>query len=784
MLKGVSFHLILMMVRMLIFLLILSACQRKSVPGHNGKDLDIDSTAQLLSKGEIPQNALNDVHNLLGIGYEKADKIIDSTTFLLYLDHRLKDSIRIQTSSHDTVYLIIGNPKNRSVALYSYLDHLGFRFYGPEDHWTHIPHLNNLPYIDTTVCSFFKVRRLLPSYSLSGRNIKTLQTSKELFSRWNDRLRMGSLIAIPAGHYGNSFNLKYKDEIIAHPEWRGVNKNGATRDWNPNLKLCYSHPEVIDLFKRDALLRLESLKKNSKPPYFINMEPPDADGACMCENCGSASEQVYSLVNDVAKYLYSIDTNAIVTLYGYNEHAQPPSFPIQKNVIVGIVPYAFQGVGSPEVMMEEWENSGARLYLRDYLAIPVWNFDKPTFNPLNNSLSKIERLKANEYLGYTFETTSSFMAVGLQFYLLSSTSWTNIDFDAEYRRFLENMFYGYVEDISIIFENLPFLNNKTYGGALHTIRGIKEKAYRNSDFEIIDRVSDLEFYIEYLYLLNKFQGRKSEENINILLDKIFSDPGIRLLDPYGLYRVMQREINITRPIQKTQNVPVQNIQFDSPIVSRRRSESQYKVINPEFYLDSVSDFPSLPLRNVKGVLYVGNNQNGKVKFRASLKPINSSASGVIIIRDEDNNHVMDVVLKPDDITRDIEIQLEPNKLYNLQFSTPGSELFLQGPNRPFAFNQKLPNRYIHQQVSFYFKVPNKQEQVILEVPLKSDLVIIKSDDEVLFKKNQEERYTITLENQENKILEAMMYREGIKLVNIPQMLSIHKEGVIYQTVGQ
>src|SRR5690606_18736448 len=93
MLKGVSFHLILMMVRMLIFLLILSACQRKSVPGHNGKDLDIDSTAQLLSKGEIPQNALNDVHNLLGIGYEKADKIIDSTTFLLYLDHRLKDSI-------------------------------------------------------------------------------------------------------------------------------------------------------------------------------------------------------------------------------------------------------------------------------------------------------------------------------------------------------------------------------------------------------------------------------------------------------------------------------------------------------------------------------------------------------------------------------------------------------------------------------------------------------------------------------------------------------------------
>src|SRR5690554_2313188 len=125
-----------MMYRLLIFLLVLSACQRKSVPDQNGNaNADIDTSAQLLTKDEIPNNALADVHHLLRLGYEKADKDYDSLVFQLYLDHTLQDSIRIQASGNDTVYLSIGNKQNRSVALYSYLDLLGYRFYGPEDHW-------------------------------------------------------------------------------------------------------------------------------------------------------------------------------------------------------------------------------------------------------------------------------------------------------------------------------------------------------------------------------------------------------------------------------------------------------------------------------------------------------------------------------------------------------------------------------------------------------------------------------------------------------------------------
>src|SRR5690606_25614759 len=156
--------------------------------------------------------------------------------------------------------------------------------------------------------------------------------------------------------------------------------------------------------------RLNKKKESSLPPYFMSLEPPDGDGFCQCANCNSVSDQIYGLANEVAEFLYLKDTNAYITMYGYNAHAGVPTFQIHKNVIIGIVPYAFQSVGSPEAMMKEWESTGAKLYLRDYLAIPNWGSDKPTYDPKNNFLNKIQHLKEVEYIGYYFETTASFMA--------------------------------------------------------------------------------------------------------------------------------------------------------------------------------------------------------------------------------------------------------------------------------------------------------------------------------------------------------------------------------------
>lgn len=772
-----------MVYRLFILLLLFSACQRKAVTGQ-GKviELDIDTSLTLLAHDELPENSLNDIHHLLELGFNKANKKYDSLRFQMYFDPALKDSIRIQSSGKDTVYLTIGNNQNKKVALYSYLDILGYRFYGPEDHWTYIPELKSLLPLDTVLHSYFSLRRLAPSYDISHRNIKSLETSKFLFQRWSDRLRMANLRHIPAGHYGSTFNTKYKEQILAHPQWRGTDQKGKPRAWSSNLKLCYSHPGVIEFYKKDALQRLEKIKETTSPPYYINMEPPDGGGYCECPECKKpVSDQVYGLVNEVARYLYEHDTNAIATMYGYNKHAEAPSFPLHQNVLVGIVPYAFQGVGSPEKMMEEWESTGSQLYLRDYLAIPVWNFDRPSYYPIGNFLSKVKHIKKENYLGYTFETTSSFMAVGLQFYLLSEESWDSIDGAEEFHAFLERMFPGYEDEVSLIYENLPSLNRRTYADALQRIRDLKVSTQDSDDPFMVQRFSDLEFYIEYLYLLDQFQSSKSEKNIDLLLDKIMSEPGTRLLHPYGLYRVLQRDTKISRPIERTENRAVSNIEVKSPITLRRKATVSYQVMNPDFYLDSVTSFRPIPIRNTNGLLYVGDDHDGKVMFRARLKWLNSSASGVIIIRDENKNHVMDIKLTPDDEWRDYEVKLERGKFYNIQFRTPGSELFFQGFNRPFVFTGTLYTRYIYSPVSFFFRVPDDEHEVKIQIPLKSNKVVVKSGDQVLFNQSQYDPYVLDINDKEGQVIEVIMYRHGLKLLNIPQLLALHPEGIIFQS---
>lgn len=762
--------------------LALGACNRSA---HIEKSIDKEENIyqQEISLIENHASVEKDIHHLLKQGYEKAGTKYDSVKFNLYHTPALMDSIKIESNGENIVRFYLGNKNNRVVAYYSYLDVLGFRFYGPDDHWTHIPEVNFEMPIDTLIASNFKYRVLSPSYGVSRYNIQALDSAQYLYSRWMNRLRMANLIHIPSGHYGSSFNRKFKKQIESNPSWRGQDHNGNSRSWSVNLKLCYNNPDVIHLYKIDALERIEKLKKNSSAPYIINMEPPDGGNFCQCNTCQhlTVSDQVYSLANKVAEYIYQKDTNAYVSLYAYNKHAEVPSFELKKNIIIGVVPYALQSFGSPETIMKRWESTGAKLFLRDYLSIPDWTQNRPTYQINGSFMNKINNILNNDYLGYNFETTASFMSVGLQFYLLSQASWKEIDETTEFDQFLIHLFNGLKEEVSIIYQNLPHLDNRTYASAQEMTRDLIEITEKINKKETKQRLLDLEFYIEYLYLLSKFDRHKSDENTDLLLDKIMSKPGMRLLHTYGLYRTFQRQKNIKRPISQTINKS-----FDIPssegieLSIRRRESPEYRVIHPDFYLDSVHTFKPIIIRNTKGLLYVGDNHDNIVKFRALLKPLNNYAGGVIIIRDLEGNHIKDINVPPDNVWRNYNFQLEPGEFYRITFKTPGSELHFQGPNRPFAFNEALYTRYLHKQVPFYFHTPKNQDKVILQIPRKSNRVIVKANDKVLFNLLKNETYTISIDNHPNTTIEILMYRNGVKLQNIPHLISLHEKGVIVQ----
>src|SRR5690606_23521511 len=113
--------------------------------------------------------------------------------------------------------------------------------------------------------------------------------------------------------------------------------------------------------------------------------------------------------------------------------------------------------------------------------------------------------------------------------------------------------------------------------------------------------------------------------MDILLNKIMSYPASRLLHPYGLYRVLQRKKNTDRTIQRTKNTPVQIQDSEHrQFALRRREVKEFKALNPDFYLKSLNGLKPIPIRNVNGILYVGNNNGGKVLFEAKLDKIYST----------------------------------------------------------------------------------------------------------------------------------------------------------------
>ncbi|WP_236974821.1 DUF4838 domain-containing protein [Membranihabitans maritimus] len=744
-----------------------------SISSFNNKGIPI-------SQENLPLESVRDVKQLLAKGLQKS-KATGKINFVFFFNESLHDSIKIQTLNPEKVYISIGNQKNKSTALYSYLDLLGYCFYGPEDHWNYIPEIDINREIDTVIHSAFNLRRLSVSYGFGPKSNKALDTTRNLFTRWSKRLRMVNLYEIPSGHYGNTFNRKYKTEISTHPEWRSLEKTNR-RKWNQDMKLCYSNHEVIQKYKEDAEKRLSREKRISRPPYILNMEPPDGDGYCQCDRCSnSVSDQVYHLADQVARHIFNIDTNAFVSLYAYNEHAAPPNFQLHKNVIIGIVPSAFQSVGSPEKMMALWEKTGATLYLRDYLAAPIWAKDLPSFSPNGNTLGIIKHLKENNYLGFNIETTASFMATGIQFHLLSRESWNNINESEEWHKFFERLFPGYQSEIQIIYENLRGLNLVNLNDALQRITALQHKAKLHNHSIIHKRLSDLRFYIEYIYLFKKFEKVKNEENVQNLMDKIRTEPAGRLLHPWSLYRLLKRETNFNQEFIRSENKNI--LSFDTgniQVALRRKTPQEWHVTNPDYYLENINDLPSIPVRTTKGILYIGNKGNGIVKFRARLKKLNSNGSGTIIFRTLENDFVADTNLPMNNQWQDYEISLEKNRFYKVDIKTPGSELFLKGPNFPFAFTKPLYNKYLDTPTYFYFRIPEDLNSAKIQIPKKSNMVSLNSADTSFFKEHINQAKVININNKNGAVIEVKTSRHGIKSLNFPYLFSLHKNGVIYK----
>ncbi len=309
--------------------------------------------------------------------------------------------------------------------VYNYLYRLGFRFYLPGDIWTHIPRLSSVFYlVKQQQYPLFQNRSMFgtggfPYHPVLDRGYEVQKS----WEKWLKRNRWSAEEYI-GGHEGEIFNQKYEPLLKADTFLLAKFMN--KRVWSLSSKWCVSNPKLVELFVKDRVEAFELQKKKVPDRNYISVEPADGGGYCECENCtriGNASDQVFFLANETARALKKKWPTAGVSLYAYNDHAAPPRQKLEDNVYVGVIPYAFQQVAAPEILLTEWRKKCSLTGVYDYWNLTDGSKDLPQLNYLLYLPQKIKLWTRLGIKGYSLESGYSKFGSGLFLYFLSRISW-------------------------------------------------------------------------------------------------------------------------------------------------------------------------------------------------------------------------------------------------------------------------------------------------------------------------------------------------------------------------
>jgi hypothetical protein len=179
---------------------------------------------------------------------------------------------------------------------------------------------------------------------------------------------------------------------------------------------------------------------------MISMDPSDGGGfstSTDAKKIGGPSEQVFYLANRVAKALSQKYEGVYVGLYAYYQHAAPPQFELEPNMVVLIATAMNESKYRTDELIEIWKKKKVQLGIRDYYGVMAWDWDMPG-QPKGGKISYVKQLKRYYDQGirlFTAETNVGWISRGLGHYLAAQLLW-NVETDAEQLQseFFTNMF--------------------------------------------------------------------------------------------------------------------------------------------------------------------------------------------------------------------------------------------------------------------------------------------------------------------------------------------------------
>jgi len=266
-----------------------------------------------------------------------------------------------------------GGPRGPLYAVYELLEHMGVRWFHPEETFIPKPARVNLP----------EEIHHKPSFEYREAHWYTAYCDRKFAARMRYN---GSIAAVPprlGGHWGwqpyvHTFFAAVPPEKYArsHPEYYSFRK-GQGRVVHGG-QLCLSHPDVLDLLTEFAL------KKMADPQVrIVDLSQMDHANPCECPDCyaknkkaGSPSGSVLAMCNEVAERTRNVypDKSIATLAYTYTLKA-PRGMKAHPNVIVrlchmnGCETHPLNGCERNLQFLrhlEAWKKIAERVYIWDY----------------------------------------------------------------------------------------------------------------------------------------------------------------------------------------------------------------------------------------------------------------------------------------------------------------------------------------------------------------------------------------------------------------------------------
>ena len=406
-----------------------------------------------------------------------------------------KEAYAIRTEP-ERLRLIGATEMGVSHAAWRLLEHLGCRWFFPAGEWEVVPSRPTLAVrLDETDRPAVLSRRIWWGYGCFDARCQND------YQAWARRNRMASSRKIHCGHAWQSIIAANRKTFDAHPEYLAL-----VKDKRRGPQFCVSNPEVrkiavqwvLDQFRRRPGLDM------------VSVETSDGSDHCQCEPCrklGNISDRAFGLANEIARAVAKAHPGKGVGMYAYNDHCEPPSFPLEPNVYIQSTAGFIRGRYTFEELMTVWPKVCRDMGFYEYLSVWLWDFDMPARGNGSSVRHICKRMRRYAEVGATSidcESGNNWGPHGRGYYVANRLMWRpGADVKALLKDFYEKAFGPAAAVMERYYERLdrgnePLVSEHLLALALEDLAEASRLARRRPD--VLARLGHLKQYLHYVRL--------------------------------------------------------------------------------------------------------------------------------------------------------------------------------------------------------------------------------------------------------------------------------------------